>query len=199
MPFSLNRIVAIFSLAAACMASAQVTFSIKTNSDFPTLGTDFGYKFGRVEPYAGISNYSYRVKETRSSSFPGGGDEESESSAAASVFITSLGLRLAMRDEGVKPYVYANLYKLFTVLDIDGNTPGEDDEIESMYSPFGLGAGFGAEFVVARGFSVFGEYGFRALFPDSEHTDEDGPVVEKEEVSVMLSALNGSAGIRFAF
>lgn len=198
MPFSVNRIVVIFSLAAACLAPAQMTFSIKTNSDFPTLGTDFGYRFGKVEPYVGLSNYSYRIKETNSSSFPVGG-EESESSAAASVFITSLGLRLAMRDEGVKPYVYANLYKLFTVLDIDGNTPDEDDEIESMYSPFGMGAGFGAEYVVAKGFSVFGEYGFRALFPGSEHTDDDGPVVEKEEISMMLSALNGSAGIRFAF
>jgi outer membrane protein with beta-barrel domain len=200
MPFSLNRIAAIFSLAAACLAPAQMTFSIKTNSDFPTLGTDFGYRFGKVEPYLGISNYSYRVKETNRSSFPGGGDEsKSESSAAASVFITSLGLRLAMRDEGVKPYVYANVYKLFTVLDIDGNTPDEDDEIEKLYSPFGLGAGFGAEYTVAKGFSIFGEYGFRALFPGSERTDENGPNVEKEEISMMLSALNGSAGIRFAF
>ncbi len=199
MPFSVNRIVVIFSLAAACLAPAQMTFSIKTNSDFPTLGTDFGYRFGKVEPFVGISNYSYRVKATSSSTFDGGGEEESENSAAASVFITSLGLRLAMRDEGVKPYVYANLYKLFTVLDIDGNTPDQDDEIENTFSPFGVGAGFGAEYTVAKGFSVFGEYGFRALFPGSEHTDDSGPVVEKEEVSVMLSALNGSAGIRFAF
>jgi opacity protein-like surface antigen len=198
MPFSVNRIVVIFSLAAACLAPAQMTFSIKTNSDFPTLGTDFGYRFGKVEPYVGISNYSYRVRETSSSSTPSSG-EDRENSAAASVFITSLGLRLAMRDEGVKPYVYANLYKLFTVLDIDGNTPNQDYEMEKLYSPFGLGAGFGAEYAVAKGFSVFGEYGFRALFPGLERTDNDGSVVENEEISIMLSALNGSAGIRFAF
>ena len=198
MPFSLNRIVVIFSLAAACLAPAQMTFSIKTNSDFPTLGTDFGYKFGKVEPYVGISNYSFRVKETHSYAEEDAGNDHTHSDAA-SVFITSLGLRLAMRDEGVKPYVYANLYKLFTVLDIDSNSPDEDDEIESTYSPFGVGAGFGAEYAVAKGFFVFGEYGFRALFPSSEHTDDDGFGVEKEEVSMMLSALSGSAGIRFAF
>ena len=199
MPFSINRIALVFSLAAACLAPAQMTFSVKTNSDFPTLGTDFGYRFGKVEPFVGISNYSYRVKTTSSSTFDGGGGEESENSAAASVFITSLGLRLAMRDEGVKPYVFANMYKLFTVLDIDGNSQDEDDEIENTLSPFGFGVGFGAEYAVANGFSVFGEYGFRALFPSSERTDDSGPVVEKEELSIMLSALNGSAGIRFAF
>lgn len=198
MPFSVNRIVVIISLAAACLAPAQMTFSVKTNSDFPTLGTDFGYRFGKVEPYVGISNYSYRVRATSSSSTSSSG-EESETSAAASVFITSLGLRLAMRDEGVKPYAYANLYKLFTLLDIDGNTPDEDYEMGKLYSPFGFGAGFGAEYAVAKGFSVFGEYGFRALFPGLERNDDSGPVVENEEISIMLSALNGSAGIRFAF
>ena len=198
MPFSVNRIVVIFSLAAASLAAAQMTFSIKTNSDFPTLGTDFGYKFGKVEPYVGISNYSFRVKSTTSYT-PEDAGQENTNSAAASLFITSLGLRVGMRDEGVKPYVYANLYKLFTVLDIDGNSQDEDDEIESNLSPFGFGAGFGAEYAVAKGFSVFGEYGFRALFPGSEQTSDQGFAVEKQEVSMMLSALNGSAGIRFAF
>lgn len=198
MPFSLHRIAVIFSLSAACLASAQMTFSIKTNSDFPTLGTDFGYKFGKVEPYLGISNYSFRVKSTTSYS-PADAGRANTNSAAASLFITSLGLRVGMRDEGVKPYVYANLYKLFTMLDIDGNSQTEDDEIEDVYSPFGVGAGFGAEYAVAKGFSVFGEYGFRALFPGSKQTYDDGFAVEKQEVSMMLSALNGSAGIRFAF
>jgi opacity protein-like surface antigen len=198
MPLSVFRFAAVLSLAAAGLASAQMTFSIKTNSDFPTLGTDFGYKVGRIEPYLGVSNYSFRLKETRTYTPDQFGDSRT-STAAASVFITSLGVRVGMRDEGVKPYFFANLYKLFTILDMDGNSPEEDDEIEKLYSPFGFGAGFGAEYAVAKNFSVFGEYGFRALFPGSEHTDLNGTQIEKDDLSILVSALSGSAGIRFAF
>ncbi|GEM_PF-4959764 len=198
MPFSVSRIVAVFSLAAAALASAQMTFSIKTNSDFPTLGSDFGYKAGRVEPYVGVSNYSFHLKSTRSFS-PSTGGTADKSTSAATVFITSVGLRVGLRDEGVKPYGYANLYKLFTIVDMSGNTPDEDDEIEQMYSPFGVGAGFGAEYAVAKNFSVFGEYGFRTLFPSTKRKTNNGLSTETEETSLLLSALNGSAGIRFAF
>lgn len=194
------------SLAAAALAAAfstgawaQPSFSLKTNSDFPTLGTDFGFKFGKFEPYLGISNYSMRVEDKTVYSPDTFGDSDT-SHARATVFITSVGLRLGFREEGVKPYVYANMYKLFTILDIEGNTEEEDDELESLYGPFGLGAGFGAEYAVSKGFSVFGEYGYRALFPRSSSKESSGSgQVRKEEFSAMFSMLNGSAGIRFYF
>lgn len=198
MPFSVSRIVALFSLAAAALSSAGMTFSVKTNSDFPTLGTDFGYKAGKIEPYIGVSNYSFHLKSTQKFS-PSTGGESSKRTSAATVFITSLGLRVGMRDEGVKPYFFANLYKLFTIVDLSGNTPAEDDAIESAYSPWGLGGGFGAEYLVGKGFSVFGEYGIRALFPSTKRETEQFDSVETEEESLMLSAMSGSAGIRFAF
>ena len=198
MPFSVFRFALVCSLAAAALASAEMTFSVKTNSDFPTLGTDFGYKFGKIEPYVGVSNYSFRVKETHTYS-PDPQADSYTNSDAATVFITSLGLRIGMRDEGVKPYAYANLYKLITIMDMDGNSPEEDDQIEKLYSPWGAGVGFGAEYAVAKGFSVFGEYGFRALFPSSERKNQGGLSVETDEVSILVSAMNGSAGIRFAF
>jgi hypothetical protein len=197
MPFSVSRIVALVSLAAS-FASAQMTFSVKTNSDFPTLGTDFGYKAGKLEPYVGVSNYSFHLKSTQSYS-PATGGVAHKSTSAATVFITSLGLRVGMRDEGVKPYFFANLYKLFTIVDLDGNTPDEDNAIEKMYSPWGVGGGFGAEYLVGKGFSVFGEYGFRALFPSSKRETQQFDSVETEEESLLLSAMSGSAGIRFAF
>jgi hypothetical protein len=198
MPFSASRIVVIFSLAAAALASAEMTFSVKTNSDFPTLGTDFGYKAGKLEPYLGVSNYSFRVKSTRTYT-PSEAGTTDKSSSAATLFITSLGLRVGLRDEGVKPYFFANVYKLFTILDLEGNSPEEDDEIEKMYSPWGLGGGFGAEYLVGKGFSVFGEYGIRALFPSSKQEYENFDSVETDEEDLMLSAMSGSAGIRFAF
>jgi hypothetical protein len=187
MPFSLSRIVAVFSLAAAALASAEMTFSVKTNSDFPTLGTDFGYKAGKLEPYVGVSNYSFRVKSTRTYT-PSDAGTTDKNSSAATVFITSLGLRVGLRDEGVKPYFFANLYKLFTILDLEGNSPAEDDAIEKAYSPWGLGGGFGAEYLVGKGFSVFGEYGIRALFPSSKRETEQFDSVETEEESLVRPA-----------
>lgn len=191
----------VLALTAALAASAwsQPSFSLKTNSDFPTLGTDFGYKFGKLEPFVGISNYSMRV-ENRTTYTPDEFRDSDTSSSRATVFITSVGLRLGFRDEGVKPYLFANMYKLFTIVDIKGNSKEEDDEIESLYSPFGFGAGFGAEYAVSKGFSVFGEYGFRALFPNSTREDS-GSSSQKQtrEFSGMFSVLNGAAGIRFYF
>ena len=200
MPFPKHALACLtFTAALAANAWAQPSFSLKTNSDFPTLGTDFGYKFGRFEPFIGISNYSMRVEE-RTSYTPDQFGDSDTSYARASVFITSVGLRLGFRDEGVKPYLFANLYKLFTILDLEGNSKEEDDEIESLYSPFGVGAGFGAEYAVSKGFAVFGEYGFRALFPNSEIKD-GSPSTQRRtrEFSGMFSVLNGAAGIRFYF
>lgn len=200
MSFPKNSL-ALLTLTAALAtgALAQPSFSLKTNSDFPTLGTDFGYKFGKVEPYFGISNYSMRVEDrtTYSPDDFGSGDT---SYTRASVFITSVGLRLGFRDEGVKPYLFANMYKLFTIVDIQGNSKKEDDDVESLYSPFGFGAGFGAEYAVAKGFSVFGEYGLRALFPNSSVKDNSDPTRKRtSEFTALFSVLNGSAGIRFYF
>ncbi len=198
-----ENVLALFALSAtlAGAAFAQPSFSLKTNSDFPTLGTDFGYKFGKIEPFIGISNYSMRM-ENRTSYAPNSLESGSSSYARASVFITSVGMRIGFRDEGVKPYLFANMYKLFTIVDIDGNSPQEDDQIESTYSPFGLGAGFGAEYAVSKGFSVFGEYGFRTLFPHSTTNDPNASspgVTRTDEFTAMFSMLNGAAGIRFYF
>jgi hypothetical protein len=202
MSFQRNALTLLTLTAAlATGAMAQPSFSLKTNSDFPTLGTDFGYRFGKIEPFIGLSNYSMRVAY-KTSYGPNAFESGSSSTTRASVFITSAGLRFSFRDEGVKPYLFANVYKLFTILDIDGNSPTEDDEIESLYSPFGMGAGFGADYAVAKGFSVFGEYGFRALFPGSTHKDPNASSpgdTRTEEFSAMFSALSGAAGIRFYF
>lgn len=196
---SIRKCIALFSFFAAAAASAQMDFSLKTNSDFPTLGTDFGYRMGRFEPFVGVSNYSFHVKY-KDTYTPDPNGESSSNSTTASVFITSLGFRYSLRDEGIKPYLFANLYKLITEVDISGNSKQQDDEIESLYSPFGAGAGFGADYEVAKGFVVFGEYGFRALFPSSSHTNDDGlGDVHTSDVSMMLSALSGAAGIRFYF
>jgi len=190
------------SLGLAAIGSiAQPSFSVKTNSDFPTLGTDFGYRLGRFQPYLGVSNYSFRYNVTETYT-PDTYLENSSNSAAVSVFITSLGARFDFRTEGLKPYAYANVYKLFTIVDIDGNTSEDDAQIEEILSPFGLGAGFGAEYPISTQFAVFGEYGIRALFPSYSQTSDGGgaPAQQlKTEVSVMFSALNGSAGIRFYF
>jgi hypothetical protein len=188
-------------LLAAAAVSAGPIFSLKTNSDFPTLGTDFAFRAGRLQPFIGVSNYSFRVKETRSVTPDPGGTQSSENSTAATVFITSLGLRLNLRDGGVKPYLYGNVYKLFTILDADGNTREEDEEIEQIYSPWGFGAGLGGEYAVSEKFAVFGEYGIRALFPTSKRSTSDtfSGSVTKTELSMMFSALSGAAGIRFYF
>ena len=200
MPIRKNAL-AFLSLAAALAtgAWAQPSFSLKTNSDFPTLGTDFGYKFGKIEPFIGLSNYTMRV-ENRTTYSPDEFGDGGTSYVRASVFITSVGLRVGFRDEGVKPYLFANMYKLFTIVDIKGNSEDEDDEIESVYSPFGLGAGFGAEYAVSKGFSVFGEYGLRALFPRSTVHDVSGSSQDRtREFTATFGMLNGAAGIRFYF
>lgn len=199
MSFVRKSVLAFLVAASAGAVSAQPSFSLKTNSDFPSLGSDFGFRIGMIEPYLGISNYSLRIKE-KTTYQPDEFDNGSSSSTAASVFITSLGLRLGFRDEGVKPYVFANIYKLFTILDVQGSDKEDDDAVEELYSPFGFGAGFGAEYAVAKGFAVFGEYGFRALFPGAEEkSDSEFEPERTEEISMMFSALSGAAGIRFYF
>jgi hypothetical protein len=201
MPMAKNfsRFLTLVSLGgAACFAGP--VFSLKTNSDFPTLGSDFALLSGKVQPFVGVSNYSFRVK-TKDTYTPDQSGLSSSSSTAATVFVTSLGLRIHFRDQGLKPYLYGNLYKLFTIIDADGNSAKEDDEIEQIYSPFGCGAGFGGEYPVSDKFAVFGEYGVRALFPSAETTETDtfDNSQHKAEISMMFSALNGAAGIRFYF
>lgn len=191
--------ISLFALAlGAVSAAAQPSFSIKTNADFPTLGADFGWKAGRLQPYLGISSYATRVKSVDTWTPDEFGDSDT-SDAKATIFLTSLGLRYAFRDEGVKPYVYGNVYKLFTEIDVEGAEKRDEDALEDLFSPFGMGLGFGAEYTVSAGFSVFGEYGFRALFPNSEKKETEGEQTHKEEISALFSALNGSAGIRFYF
>jgi hypothetical protein len=201
-PMSFQRNAFIFLSVSAALAAgvfAQPSFSLKTNSDFPTLGTDFGYKFGKIEPFIGVSNYSMRVDDRTTYSPDQFGDGDT-SYTRATVFITSVGVRLGFRDEGVKPYLFANMYKLFTIVDIKSNTKKEDDQVESLYSPFGFGAGFGADYTVAKGFSVFGEYGFRALFPNSTITENNSSTQKRtSEFTAMFSVLSGAAGIRFYF
>ena len=190
----------ILAVLGVSSASAGAVFSLKTNADFPTIGTDFAFTAGKVQPFLGVSNYTFKVtaKETYA---PDPDGFSSTNSTAATMFITSLGLRIRFRDEGVKPYLYGNLYKLFTIIDEDGNSAEEDGEIEQLYSPFGLGAGFGGEYAVSDKFAIFGEYGFRALFPSSEtsETDSFNQQQRKVELNLMFSALNGAAGVRFYF
>lgn len=192
-------VLSLFVLAmGATSVAAQPSFSIKTNADFPTLGADFGWKFGRLQPYLGISSYVARMKVVDTWS-PDDFGENDTSDAQASILLTSFGLRYAFRDEGVKPYVYGNLYKLFTEIDVSGADKEDEDAVEDLFSPFGLGLGFGAEYTVSSNFSVFGEYGLRALFPSAKKSENVGDQAHEEEISALFSVLNGSAGIRFYF
>ena len=72
-----------------------------------------------------------------------------------------LGVVLESRNAGFKPGEFAEV----TIIDSDGNSMEEDDEIEQLLSPFGFGVGFGGEYPISEKFAVFGEYGYRAIFP----------------------------------
>jgi len=196
---SLSRLLALAVLVGSGCYAGPV-FSLKTNSDFPTLGTDFAFTAGRIQPFLGVSNYAYRAKD-RVVYTPDPGGSSNTNSFAATVFITSLGLRVHLRQEGVKPYLFGNLYKFFTIIDSDGNSMEEDDEIEQLLSPFGFGVGFGGEYPISEKFAVFGEYGYRAIFPSVESTETD-PFDNSQrtaDLSIMFSTLNGAAGMRFYF
>ena len=178
-------------------ALAQPSFSLKTNSDFPAiLGTDFGYKIGRFQPYFGLSNY--HIKSSYEVTYSQNPLSNYTDDFSATVFLTSLGARYAFRDDGLKPYVFGNVYKLFTSVDNRGIS---DTQLEDELSPFGMGLGFGAEYTDSKNLAIFGEYGFRALFPSSKdsQTDPFSGDVRTENLSEMFSMVNGSAGIRFYF
>lgn len=207
-PLSLFRVLPLIGLICLGIltseSKAQFSFSIKSNSGLDSLSADFGYRIGRIQPYLGFSNATYTLEDEPAIY----GDYFIEDSVehASTSFVLSLGLRVAFSDGQLRPYAFGQADKHFYILDNDGSDEEHDEFFEKLFSPFVLGAGFGAEYSVSQYFAVFGEYGFQMTFLNVEQKmtvgDEDSGQEEQRidrTHNSFSSSLNGSAGIRFYF
>ncbi len=176
-----KRLVSVIILAVFVSASAFSQFSFSVGTGLNVNSAYFGYKAGKVVPFAGIQVFSASGKFLRTGTewnYDNGAAENfsDEIKVSGSIIMPELGLKyFAIEKNKLKAYVIAGITKPFLNAKLTFNGEEEDgiQDVLDNLSLIGGFAGIGTEYFLDENFSIGGEFGMQILSGNysDEYTD----------------------------
>jgi len=231
---SICCMVAVAMIVPAVCYSGPMVFSVRPSTTVQSA--NFGFRSGKLTPYVGLDlltigvDVEYYDRHEQSSEYMGTSwsEERFEASGSAILFMPTLGVRYALSETELLPYLFGSFFKSFASVSAEGTetdrwattggTPqehsseydlGDEEEelIEEILGVWGLDFGFGAEYPISEQFSIAGMYGLRLVFIGADYEDSDSSGSGtyqwrdewKEELGGTLGLSHAEVALRFTF
>jgi hypothetical protein len=193
-------------MMASAMAYAKdggFVFGVKPSATVQT--SYFGMERGKFVFYGGLdmlaigakmkgqdvdwSSYSYSEYQGQYRT-----EKSFEYSGSATLIAPRLGVKCRLSSHTLRPYLFADLYKVFPFVNVKGeentreyrdgilydtyhnseDNQETEDMVKDILDVWGFNLGFGSEYFFSENFSIGGEYVFRLFATSSEYKGEDG-------------------------
>jgi len=176
-----KKIVSFIVLAFFVSASAFSQFSFSVGTGLNINGAYFGYKIGKVVPFAGVQVIAASWKFIRTGTewdYDSGSavDFSDEIKMSGSIIMPEIGVKyFALEKNKIKGYLIGGITKPFinAKLSYNGEEVEEIQEVLDNISLLGGFAGVGVEYFFDENFSIGGEFGMQVLTGNysNEYTD----------------------------
>jgi len=176
-----KKIVSFIVLAFFVSASAFSQFSFSVGTGLNINGAYFGYKIGKVVPFAGVQVIAASGKFIRTGTewdYDSGSavDFSDEIKMSGSIIMPEIGVKyFALEKNKIKGYLIGGITKPFinAKLSYNGEEVEEIQEVLDNISLLGGFAGVGVEYFFDENFSIGGEFGMQVLTGNysNEYTD----------------------------
>lgn len=128
------KIAVLFLLALPSAFSGNLSFSVKSQSDFGLQSADVSWKICRFRPYANLDLFSISIKgEYKDTDWDSWNSDSGayilpmhreyvsdfKGEGSATIVLPTLGLRYDFSDKALCPYIYGNIFKALAILNAE--------------------------------------------------------------------------------